>query len=526
MKNINKLYMKVLNKIFLIVSLTITATMTTYAQDVNKVFENMNAAREAFGNKEYRTAIDKISVVEREIGSTSKPATSYIKIMSYYYLKEYENCTKAVSDYLNGGEVLQDETLTEIRKVEAESQRVLAEREAERQRQLAAQEAERRRQEEAARAKAARDKEAAERWQQLKESSDLSALSAFIDKYGDTPSKDAAQARYNDEKAWNDAKNGYIEDIENYLKGNTLRNHSEEARNRLEYNYERLCKEYAQKGDISNMEDMYSRYVGMFPNGKEKQSMQTTMCKTYFIKGEYLIKGSNTANIKAGMALLEKSKSYSCSNAEDISKLYNRAKRKYKYWEMANKPRFFTGYSCDIKGMDMNFEQRCFIGLTMGGLKAARKGPSVYATVRLNPAFFKSADTYDPDWSERPDMLESWNDAYYTNYTSTGVTMVSNSQFILGLTQQIAYPLYIYAGGGVNLIVNKYEYKKYSGGDFDKIVYYRRKDREILGEKKWILGLFDAGLIVNYKWFYVSSGARTNFTREHTYITIGGGFAF
>jgi len=86
------------------------------AQDIEKIRESLTAAREAYDGGNYRTAIDKIKEVETMIGSTTKPATAYIKIMSYYKLEEYENCMDAAEAYLND-KPAQDETLEEIRNV-------------------------------------------------------------------------------------------------------------------------------------------------------------------------------------------------------------------------------------------------------------------------------------------------------------------------------------------------------------------------------------------------------------------------
>lgn len=93
----------------------------TYAQDIDKVRTTLTAAREAYDGGKYRTAIDKIKELEQLIGSTTKPVTSYIKIMSYYKLKDYASCVQSAEAYL-GDKPKQDETLEEIRKVLSDSQ--------------------------------------------------------------------------------------------------------------------------------------------------------------------------------------------------------------------------------------------------------------------------------------------------------------------------------------------------------------------------------------------------------------------
>jgi TonB family C-terminal domain len=103
----------------LIVTAIIMAAMyvaPAYAQDIEKIRVSLAAAREAYDGGNYHKAIEKVKQVEQLIGSTTKPATAYIKIMSYYKLEEYENCMDAAEAYLND-KPAQDETLEEIRSV-------------------------------------------------------------------------------------------------------------------------------------------------------------------------------------------------------------------------------------------------------------------------------------------------------------------------------------------------------------------------------------------------------------------------
>ena len=105
--------MKKILSIFVFFCFLLTAIQ---AQDIEKIRESLTAARQAYDSGNYRTAIQKIKEVETMIGSATKPATAYIKIMSYYKLEEYENCMDAAEAYLND-KPAQDETLEEIRSV-------------------------------------------------------------------------------------------------------------------------------------------------------------------------------------------------------------------------------------------------------------------------------------------------------------------------------------------------------------------------------------------------------------------------
>jgi len=98
------------------VFLCFATAVSVQAQDIEKIREGLTAAREAYDGGNYRKAIEKAEQVEAMIGSTTKPATAYIKIMSYYKLKEYVNCMETASAYMKDNPA-QDETQNEIQDV-------------------------------------------------------------------------------------------------------------------------------------------------------------------------------------------------------------------------------------------------------------------------------------------------------------------------------------------------------------------------------------------------------------------------
>lgn len=64
--------------------------ISIHVQDIEKVHITLTVAQTAYDGGNYRTAISKIKEVKQLVGSTTKPTTSYVKIMSYYKLKDYE----------------------------------------------------------------------------------------------------------------------------------------------------------------------------------------------------------------------------------------------------------------------------------------------------------------------------------------------------------------------------------------------------------------------------------------------------
>ncbi|MDR0831027.1 MAG: hypothetical protein LBN95_13110 [Prevotellaceae bacterium] len=262
----------------------------TSAMQAQSVADWLQTARTAFENSEYRTVLTNVAKIEEAVGSATKPATAYLRIMSHYRLQEYEQCISSANAYL-ADKPAQDETLQEINNAVSESEKILASREAERQRQLAEQETERQRQAELARQKSALEKEAVEQWETLKNSSDLSALSSFLTKYKGTQSETSAQQRYDDETAWQTAKKeNYVESYEKYLTGSTLKNHRQEALALLEESYPRLAKKYAEEGNVEKMDNVVERYFKTFPNGAETDNLEKTMCEVYVKKGVDLSK--------------------------------------------------------------------------------------------------------------------------------------------------------------------------------------------------------------------------------------------
>ncbi|GHU70379.1 hypothetical protein FACS189413_10650 [Bacteroidia bacterium] len=159
------------------------------------IAEWLQTARTAFENGEYRTVLTNVAKIEEEVGSATKPATAYLRIMSHYRLREYEKCVSSANAYL-AAKPAQDETLTEIRTALSDAKEQIRLAEVAKQKKLVEQEAERQRQTELARQKAAFEQEAADRWAQLQTTTDLSALQTFVGKYKDTPSATTAQSRY------------------------------------------------------------------------------------------------------------------------------------------------------------------------------------------------------------------------------------------------------------------------------------------------------------------------------------------
>jgi hypothetical protein len=545
------------SKIILISLLCIFST-TMQAQSVS---EWLQTARTAFENGEYRTVLTNVAKIEDAVGSATRPATAYLRIMSHYRLKEYEQCVSAANAYL-GAQPAQDETLTEIRTALADAKEQVQLAEAAKQKKLAEQEAERQRQAELARQKAAREREAAAEWEKLKTSEDLTALSSFLNKYGNTPPYTAAKSRYDDEKAWQDAKKeNSMDRYENYLNGNTLKNHRQEARDILESGYVYRCRQYAEESKTELMEDMYSRYAKMFPGGKETENLKKTMCEVYYKKGMELSKNQNSlADLKQSGELLGKAKNICASNVL-IDKTVKSNTLKITDLERPS-GHFFIGYSGDLNAP---------IGLSLGWLSQHSFG--FYLSARANAVFFKKGREFldlrndykvtlqtkvETEMEDIPaDFFEtnqSWSTSRYitgANYQSgsTGhggsydviretITPLREFEYgefsaVVGTNKRIIYPLWAYLGAGVNL--NKTFYSVQIDRQLKHTADYTtdhswRDSKEKLNSfttgKMNIYPLLDFGLQVRLNALYLSAGLRSNFQQGGSTLTFGGGFAF
>ena len=107
----------------LILIITIILSLQiVYGQETQTVVELLQSAQTEYNQGNYLKTLEKIKEIETIPGGSLNPTVSYLKIMSYYRLKDYRQCVDAADIYLSNMPV-QDKTFSEIRKVRAESQK-------------------------------------------------------------------------------------------------------------------------------------------------------------------------------------------------------------------------------------------------------------------------------------------------------------------------------------------------------------------------------------------------------------------
>ena len=450
-----------------------------------------------------------------------------------------------------------------------------------------------------------------ERWQAIRESTDLSVLSGFLHlaRHSASTVKVTAQSRYNDEKAWSDAKkDNTITSYENYLKGNTAKRYAQNARDNLEREYDEkawsdakrehtltsyenylkgnTAKRYAQnarsllerdypvhfkafsdRNDVDNMENMYNRYVSMFPNGSERQNMQSTLCKTIERQGFALSSNRRSiSDLQKSNEILRKRQNM-CSYSSTVNRKINSNNRKIKDLRRPS-GHFFMGYT--------NVSEAP-IGFTLGWLSQRSLG--FYLAARCNMDGITSGkdelindlpenffDDYYISWSKEVEREIKYKEQIYFSNAGryerpfTAVTDIitplrdgeftyGNLELLAGLNKRLFYPLWVYAGGGVVMrnrlcsadVVShiayvdyeEYIWTYYSNGTpaygTRSVTTYSTEYNTVsgyaIGDKEW-LPMIDAGIQLRLSVFYFSVGVRSIIGTDVSGLTFGGGFAF
>ncbi|GHT05956.1 hypothetical protein FACS189440_19960 [Bacteroidia bacterium] len=63
----------------------ISLLFATVAMQAQSIPDWLQTARTAFENSEYRTVLTNVAKIEEAVGSATKPATAYLRIMSHYF---------------------------------------------------------------------------------------------------------------------------------------------------------------------------------------------------------------------------------------------------------------------------------------------------------------------------------------------------------------------------------------------------------------------------------------------------------
>ena len=314
-----------------------------------------------------------------------------------------------------------------------------------------------------------------------------------------------AKREAEDELAWKitNEKNT-ISDYEAYLNGKTKKSHAARAKQILRNSMLKYGKEYAEKGDIAQMEYYLNKLKSTYAlSDADITEANGILTRTYSIEARKLANSKKSYELSTAIDYYGRARSiypgtaYSLAidKLEKLRKRYGRPDRTY------------LAYVYDTV---TNF------GISIGGLKNRNIG--VYITARANSDFFTSGTYFTVDNSGKVDG------SVLDDVRATGETKTGYLDGIFGLTKKIAYPLWVYAGGGVT-VTNHYWYmaEYFSNGNHDENSWVKNTD------ESGVKPMAEAGLIIDLSGLHLRGGVKTNDFKDiknSLLYSVGIGFSF
>ncbi len=304
-----------------------------------------------------------------------------------------------------------------------------------------------------------------------------------------------------DELAWSTARqHNTLESFDAYLAGNTLKKHKSEAQEILKKALIRFGKESAAKNDVEQMDYYLKKYLKDYPYGADTGTAKTLMCETY-LKNANTLKKDKYAWSQSKALSYYSSIQANCPGAYSLESDIKLAKKKEKRYGRPD--RFFVQYVYDTLTP---------IGLSIGGINNRKLG--FYMTGRLNQHFLSKSAYYTVNNQGEVDG-NVYEDIRATNSIRKGYFDGG-----IGLTKKIAWPLWIYAGGGINWYQQWEEMSTYyDNGGLKETEWVKNSD-----EKK-ITPMVEAGFIVDLNGFNIRAGGKMIDFKD-MYYSLGVGFSF
>lgn len=304
-----------------------------------------------------------------------------------------------------------------------------------------------------------------------------------------------------DELAWQTTrKTNTLESFENYLKGSTIRNHRTEADDIVMRALIRFGNKAAADNNFKDMEYYFGKYMKQYPNGSETAAARQTMCDTYQAAANKEKDKKTAFAQKQSIAYLTKVQTI-CSSTPALETALKTANKKAIRYGRPN--RGFIAYVYDSLAP---------IGLSFGTINNRKVG--MYVTVRANENFFQGNSFYTVN------DQGIYDGSVFDDVRPTGETRTSHFDGMLGLTKKIAFPLWLYAGGGINysqlsILVDEYN----DSGRFVESEWIKNTDQQ------FIKPVVEAGAIIDVGGFQLRGGGKMIDFKD-IYYTLGIGFSF
>lgn len=308
-----------------------------------------------------------------------------------------------------------------------------------------------------------------------------------------------------DELAWKKTQEkNTIADYEAYLSGKTNKKYAANAKRVLRNSMLKYGKEYAEKGDIEQMEYYLKQLKSTYSLSDEDiTEANGILVGTYSREARKLADSKSPYQLATAIDYYGRARSIYPGTAytlamqklEKLKKRYGRPDRTY---------------------MAYVYDSVTNFGISIGGLKNRNIG--VYITARANSDFFTSGTYFTVDNSGKVDG------SVLDDVRPTGEKKTGYLDGIFGLTKKIAYPLWVYAGGGVT-VTNHYWYmaEYFSNGNHDENSWVKNTD------ESGVKPMAEAGLIIDLSGLHLRGGVKTNDFKDiknSLLYSVGIGFSF
>ena len=282
-----------------------------------------------------------------------------------------------------------------------------------------------------------------------------------------------------DELAWKTARTEHsIPGYQSYLAGSTLKKHKDEAVNLIREGLYFHGEKAAMSNDIASMEYYLLQYLNSYGGTAEDDKVKQVLCTTYRANAEKLEQDKNAYSQKRAIEYYNSVKKY-CPSEDLDEKIKTAEKKELRY---GRPDRGYLSYVYDSIAP---------IGLSMGSINNRTVG--MYMAGSLNKDLFTEGALYTVD-------NEGNFDGSPGSSTATGETKVGYGDAILGLTKKIAYPIWIYAGGGAAFR------DVYEGREESSVTEWVKNTDE-----SEIAMIGDAGIIVDYSGLFLRAGVKSDF---------------
>ncbi|HAC15908.1 MAG TPA: hypothetical protein DCE78_08200 [Bacteroidetes bacterium] len=304
-----------------------------------------------------------------------------------------------------------------------------------------------------------------------------------------------------DELAWETAKAvNSIDSYDVYVSGNTNKKYLAEAKSIIRDGLFFHGRNNAENDNVQLAEYNLNRFASEYPTDPSVAESRNLLCSMYIRIGDRNSSGTTVGAQRTAVDYYTRAQNV-CDTDGGLGSKITRSNRKATNW--ARPSQAFMAFTYD----DLST-----YGLTIGNLHT--RGAGFYLTARANEALFNASDLYTVDDNGN---LDGANSSY--SYRDAGGRQIINGEGLIGLTYEIGYPLWLFAGAGVAYNAEQWEIDEYLRGDFYETQWIRNTDQSNYEP------VFEIGAILNFSGFHLQAGIK-GYDAERTFITLGGGFSF